>query len=111
MACWHADMETTELAQTGRMVQERNFLSCSDINALASLNTEVSLDPRFVHPDDTRAQSQFDIEGVDPPKQDRPATFAQERRTTVLVATDAASKQVPEVRHVLAHRLIVVMLG
>jgi hypothetical protein len=101
VACWHADMQPTELAQIGRMVQDRNVLSRHAINALAALETEAGLDPRFVHPDDARAQSQFDIEGVDVPGPVRAGTSTQDRRATVLVSTDAALKHMPDVRLML----------
>lgn len=53
-------------------------------------------DARFVHPDDARAQEQFELEGV--ASSGRGACAAAARQAAnVLVATDAALKAAPEV--------------
>lgn len=96
VTCWHADMSAAELAQTGRMVQERNVLAPGDTAAFDAPD-ETPEDPRFVHPDDARAQEQFELEGVESGRPSGGAAAVQ-KVANVLVATDAALRAAPEVR-------------
>lgn len=95
VTCWHADMSAAELAQTGRMVQERNVLAPGDTAAFDAPD-DTPEDPRFVHPDDARAQEQFELEGVESGRPSGGAAVAQ-KVANVLVATDAALRAAPEV--------------
>jgi hypothetical protein len=94
VSCWHADMTLEEIVQTGRMFQEGNFLSATDAAQMTDLKPPSDV---FTHPDEVRGLQHLEVEEADRKHLHGEAGVAA--LAQVLVATDAALKNAPEVRN------------